>query len=72
MFVAATIVHDLCFQALAALAASRPLRVQVTALLMQAALNGAIGIIAFQVVESGPGLLQRRRMRSESLSRRRF
>ena len=42
------------------------------ALITQAALNGAIGIIAFQVIESGPGLLQRRRMRGESLSRRRF
>jgi rod shape-determining protein MreD len=72
MFVAATIVHDLCFQALAALVETRSLRVQFTALLAQAALNGLIGIIAFQLVEAGPGLMQRRRMRGESLSRRRF
>lgn len=72
MFVGATIVHDLCFQALAALVASRPLRYQFTALFAQAALNAVIGIIAFQVIEAGPGLLQRRRMRGESLSRRRF
>lgn len=72
MFVAATIVHDLCFQALGALVASRPLRFQLTALVAQAALNGVIGIIAFQLIEAGPGLLQRRRMRGESLSRRRF
>lgn len=72
MFVGATIVHDLCFQVLAALAESHSMRVQVTPLLAQAALNGLIGIIAFQLVEAGPGLMQRRRMRGESLSRRRF
>ena len=72
MFVAATIVHDLVFQALASLVASRPLRFQFTALLAQAALNAVIGIVAFQLIEAGPGLLQRRRMRGESLSRRRF
>jgi rod shape-determining protein MreD len=72
MFVAATLVHDLCFQALAALVESRPLRLPLTTLLAQAALNGVIGIIAFQLVEAGPGLMQRRRMRGESLSRRRF
>ena len=72
MFVGATVVHDLCFQALAALVESHSMRVQMTPLLAQAALNGLIGIIAFQLVEAGPGLMQRRRMRGESLSRRRF
>ena len=72
MFVAATIVHDLCFQALAALVQSHSMRVPLTPLVAQAALNGLIGILAFQLVEAGPGLLQRRRMRGESFGRRRF
>jgi rod shape-determining protein MreD len=72
MFVAATVVHELVFQALYALAEVRAFRFDYTSVLTQAALNGIIGILAFQVVESGPGLLQRRRARGASLSRRRF
>jgi hypothetical protein len=34
--------------------------------------NGLIGILAFQLVESGPGLVQRRRARGATLSRRQF
>jgi rod shape-determining protein MreD len=72
MFVGATVVHELCFQGLSALAEGRGLQFHFTTVLTQAALNGLIGIIAFQVVEHVPGLVQRRRLRGESLSARRY
>jgi rod shape-determining protein MreD len=72
MFVGATILHELCFHALYALAEVRAFRFELTSVLTQAALNGLIGILAFQVVETGPGLLQRRRARGATLKSRRF
>lgn len=73
MFVGATIVHELCFQSLYALAEAQPLRIAWTTLLTQAAVNGVIGILSFQVVEGAPGLMQRRyARRGASISRRRF
>jgi rod shape-determining protein MreD len=72
MFVGATFAHELCFQALQALVEARPFAMQWSATLTQAAVNGLIGILAFQVVELSPGILQRRRARGASLSRRRY
>jgi rod shape-determining protein MreD len=72
MFVGASVVHELCFQALYALVESRAFALRWTPMLTQAAVNGVIGIIAFQIVELGPGLLQRRRDRGSSISARRF
>jgi rod shape-determining protein MreD len=72
MFVGATVVHEVVFKGLYALADARGMHLQFTALLTQAAINGLIGIVVFQVAELGPGLLQRRRARGESLSTRRF
>jgi rod shape-determining protein MreD len=72
MFVGATIVHELCFQALYALAGIRGFRFDYVSVLTQAFVNGLIGILAFQVVEAGPGLLQRRRARGATLKSRRF
>lgn len=72
MFVAATLVHELCFQALYAVVESRAFSMHYSATLTQAVVNGAIGILAFQVVEGAPGLMQRRHTRGTSLSRRRF
>lgn len=69
MFVGATIVHELCFQALYALAAVHGFRFDFRSVLTQAAVNGLIGILAFQIAESGPGLLQRRRARGTTLKR---
>ena len=63
MFVGATIVHELCFQGLSALIEVRGFRLQYQALLTQAVINATVGLAAFFVVESGPGLLQRRRAR---------
>lgn len=73
MFVGATVVHELCFQALSALVESRPFQMHYSATLTQAVVNGAIGLIAFQIVERGPGLMQRRDSRRAAFSsRRRF
>jgi rod shape-determining protein MreD len=72
MFVSGTLIHELCYQALYALVEARAFRMHWSATLTQAALNGVVGILAFGVVEAGPGLLQRRRARGATLSRRRY
>ncbi len=72
MFVSATIVHEVCFQALYALVEARTLSLRWMPLLMQAVINALVGIIAFTIVESGPGMLQRREARRNTISRRRF
>jgi rod shape-determining protein MreD len=63
MFVAATAVHEVCFLGLYALVETRPFRLPYSPLLMQAFMNGIVGLAAFFVVEEMPGLLQRRRAR---------
>lgn len=70
MFMAATILHDLCYQGLFALVEFRPFSLQLSTLGLQALINAVVGVIAFQVVEGGPGLVQRRRMRRASIRRR--
>ena len=63
MFVGATVIHELCFQALYALVEARGFSLRWTAVLTQAGFNGIVGIVAFQIVELGPGMLQRREAR---------
>jgi rod shape-determining protein MreD len=72
MFVSGTVIHELCYQALYALVESRAFRMPWSATLTQAAVNGMIGILAFQLIESGPGLVQRRRARGATLSKRHY
>jgi rod shape-determining protein MreD len=72
MIVGATFAHELCFQALHALVEARPFVMQWSATMTQAAVNGLIGILAFQIVELSPGIVQRRRSRGTSMSRRRY
>jgi rod shape-determining protein MreD len=73
MFVAATVVHEFCFQALSAVVESRAFTMHYSTMVTQAVINGAIGLLAFQVIEGAPGLVQRRQSRrSSDLSRRRF
>ncbi len=72
MFVGGTLIHELCYQALYALVESRAFRVPWSATLIQAAVNAVIGILAFAIIENGPGLVQRRRARGATLSRRSF
>jgi rod shape-determining protein MreD len=72
MFVGATFAHELIFQALYALIESRAFTVQYSALLIQALVNAAVGVLAFQVVEGAPGILQRRQSRGAVFGRRRY
>lgn len=72
MFVGATLVHEVCVQAVSAVVESRAFTMQYSATLMQAIVNAAVGVLAFQVVESVPGLLQRRDSRRPMPSRRRY
>ena len=71
MFVGATFLHEVCFQALHALVESRGFTMHYSATLIQAVVNGGIGIAAFLLVEQGPDLLQRRQSRA-AFSRRRY
>jgi rod shape-determining protein MreD len=72
MFVGATFVHELCFQGLSALVESRPFAMQYSAVLIQALVNAVIGVLAFEVAEGAPGLLQRRHSRGTIIGRRRY
>jgi rod shape-determining protein MreD len=69
MFAGATLVHEVVFQGLAALAESRPFRLQASAALLQAGVNAVLGVTVFQLVEGVPGYMQRRRAR---VSKRRY
>jgi rod shape-determining protein MreD len=72
MFVAATFVHELMFGGLQAIAGGRPFAVKLSAVLVQALLNGLIGVLAFVLVENGPQLVANRRIRRASLTKRRY
>jgi rod shape-determining protein MreD len=69
MFVAATFVHELVFEGLHALVEGRHVVFHFSATLVQALVNALIGVMAFWVVEQGPGAMQRRRLRRRSGSR---
>jgi rod shape-determining protein MreD len=72
MFVGASLVHELCFQALYALVESRGIRFQLSGAMIQALVNGAVGITAFLLVERGPEMVQRGNWRRSSTVRRRY
>ena len=72
MFVAATFVHELMFGGLQVIAGGRPFSVKLSAVLLQALVNGLIGVAVFLLVENGPQALANRRMRRASLTKRRF
>lgn len=72
MFFGATVLHELCFQALYALAESHGVRFHYRDVMTQAAVNGLVGIAAFYLVESAPGAMQRRDARRATFGRRRF
>lgn len=72
MFVAATFVHEAVFRGLQAIAAGRPFVLKFSPVLMQALVNGLIGVAAFLLVEQGPGAVQRRRNDRAALAKRRF
>jgi rod shape-determining protein MreD len=72
MFVGASFVHELVFQGVYALVESRAFTMPYSAVLLQAVVNAGVGVLAFQVVEGAPGLLQRRHSRGAVISRRRY
>jgi rod shape-determining protein MreD len=72
MFVAATFVHELMFEGLHALMGGRPFALQYSATLVQALVNGLVGVTAFLIVERGPEAMQRRRMSRGTFGRKRF
>ncbi len=72
MFVAATFVHELMFEGLHSLMGGRPFAVQYSATLVQALVNGLVGVAAFLIVERGPEAMQRRRMSRGTFGRKRF
>ena len=44
----------------------------MSTVLVQALVNAIVGVMAFYVVEQGPGIAQRRQMRRATFSKRRF
>jgi rod shape-determining protein MreD len=72
MFFGASLVHELCFQALYALVEARGFRLQLSGALIQAFVNGAVGITVFLLAERGPEMAQRGNWRRSSSVRRRY
>ena len=72
MLVAATFVHEVMFEALHALVGGRPFGLQYSATLVQALVNGLVGVSAFLIVERGPEAMQRRRMQRGTFGKNRF
>ncbi len=63
MFVGATVVHLAVFMGLYVMLGIRTFPSPWGAVLSQALLNALVGIVAFALVESLPGMVERRRMR---------
>ena len=72
MFVGATFVHELLLPGAVCARRVAGVPVQYSAVLIQALVNAAVGVLAFQVVERAPGLLQRRRSQGTVFGRRRY
>ena len=72
IFVAATFVHELMFEGLHAMIGGRPFGLQYSATLIQALVNGLVGVTVFLIVERGPEAMQRRRMSRGSFGKKRF
>ena len=72
MFVGATFLHELCFQGLYAVLEGQGFQLGSRTVLAQSAINGLLGIAAFQIVEGAPGMMQRRDARRSGFGRRRF
>jgi len=72
MFVGASFVHEVCFQAVSALVESRGFRMQYSAAVVQALVNGAVGIGVFLLVDRGPEMFQGGSWRRSGASRRRY
>jgi rod shape-determining protein MreD len=72
MFVGASFLHEFLYQGLTALVEARAFRMQYSETVVQAVVNGAVGIAAFLLVERGPDMFQRGGWRRSTVSRRRY
>ncbi len=72
IFVLATFVHQLMLAGLQVITGGQRMGVKFSLMLTQALINSLVGVVAFFVVEQGPGILQRRRMRRASFGKKRF
>jgi len=72
MFVATTFVHQLLFEGLHSMIGGRPFGLQYSGTLVQALVNGLVGVTAFLLVERGPEAVQRRRMSRGTFGRKRY
>src|SRR5262249_30932744 len=70
MFVAATFVHELMFGGLQAITGSGRFSVKMSAVLLQALVNGFVGAGAFLLVENGPQVPANRPVRAGGVSGR--
>lgn len=72
IFVAATFVHEVMFTGLHALVGGRPFVLHYSVVLIQALVNGLVGVMVFLIIERSPEALQRRRMGRGTFGRKRF
>ncbi len=72
MFVLATFVHQLMLAGLQLITGGQRMGLKFSLMLTQALMNGLIGVVAFFIVEQGPEIVQRRRMRRTSFAKKRF
>ena len=73
MFVVATFVHQVLLAGLYRITGGPHVGLQFSGMLVQALVNGLVGVSAFVLVENGPEALQRRRMRrATSFGKRRY
>ena len=66
MFLGATLVHAAAFMGLYVMLGLRSFPSPWTAIVSQGVANAAVGMIGFLVIESVPGVVERRRMRRRS------
>jgi rod shape-determining protein MreD len=72
IFAVATFVHQLLLAGLQRITGGPMMSLQFSRILVQALVNALIGVVAFFVVEQGPEIQQRRRMRRASFAKKRF
>ena len=72
IFVVATFVHQLLLAGMQRITGSPMMSLQFSRMLMQALINALIGAAAFFLVEQGPEIQQRRRLRRASFAKKRF
>jgi len=72
IFAVSTFVHQLLLAGMQRMTGSPLMSLQSSRMLAQALINAFIGVTAFFLVEQGPGILQRRRMRRGTMAKRRY